>query len=72
MTVDDSINVVTFKTKTVLNVLTEIAGLLILARILSFFLVNFHEWKFNKKMKKETNEEFREVFTYSNFKRAIV
>ena len=72
MTVDDSINVVTFKTKTVLNVLTEIAGLLILARILSFFLVNFHEWRFNKKMKKETNEEFREVFTYSNFKRAIV
>jgi len=72
VTVDDSINVVTFKTKTVLNVLTEIAGLLILARILSFFLVNFHEWRFNKKMKKETNEEFREVFTYSNFKRAIV
>ena len=72
MTVDDSINVVTFKTNTVLNVLTEIAGLLILARILSFLLVTFHEWKFNKKMKKETNEEFREVFTYSNFKRAIV
>jgi hypothetical protein len=72
VTVDDSINVVTFKTKTVLNALTEIAGLLILARILSFFLVNFHEWRFNKKMKKETNEEFREVFTYSNFKRAIV
>jgi hypothetical protein len=23
-------------------------------------------------MKKETNEEFREIFTYSNFKRAIV
>ena len=23
-------------------------------------------------MKKETNEEFRDIFTYSNFKRAIV
>jgi len=35
-------------------------------------LVNFHEWRFDKKMKKETGEEFREIFSYSNFKRTIV
>ena len=27
---------------------------------------------FNRKIKKETNEEFREIFTYSNFKRTMV
>ena len=32
----------------------------------------FNENRFNKKMKKETNEEFREVFTYSNFKKALL
>jgi hypothetical protein len=60
------------KSKTVQNVLTEIAGLLVLTRILHILLVTFHEWRFNQKLKKETNEEFREIFTYSNFKRAIV
>jgi hypothetical protein len=63
---------VTFKSKTVQNVLTDIAGLLVLTRILHILLVTFHEWRFNQKMKKETNEEFRDIFTYSNFKRAIV
>ena len=72
ITVDDSITVVTFKSKTVQNVLTDIAGLLVLTRILHILLVTFHEWRFNQKMKKETNEEFRDIFTYSNFKRAIV
>ena len=72
ITVNDSITIVTFKSKTVQNVLTEIAGLLVLTRILQLLLVTFHEWRFNQKMKKETNEEFRDIFTYSNFKRAIV
>jgi hypothetical protein len=27
---------------------------------------------YNRKIKKETNEEFREIFTYSNFKRTMV
>ena len=72
ITVDDSITVVTFKSKTVQNVLTDIAGLLVLTRILHILLVTFHEWRFNQKMKKETNEEFRDIFTYYNFKRAIV
>jgi hypothetical protein len=72
ITFDDSITVVTFKSKTVQNVLTDIAGLLVLTRILQLLLVTFHEWRFNKKMKKEKNEEFRDIFTYSNFKRAIV
>jgi hypothetical protein len=26
---------------------------------------------FNRKIKKETNEEFRDVFTYSNFKKTM-
>jgi hypothetical protein len=64
--------VINLKSKTFQNVLTEIAGLLVLTRILNLFLVMFNENRFNKKMKKETNEEFREVFTYSNFKKALL
>jgi hypothetical protein len=52
-----------------LNVLTEIAGLLVLFRLAAFLLSIFHEQSFISKMKKETKEEFREVFTYDNFKR---
>jgi hypothetical protein len=66
------VTVVTYKTKTVQNVLTEIAGLLVLVRIFSFLLASFNHWRFNQKMKKETKEEFREVFTYPNFKRTII
>ena len=54
------------------TVLTEIAGLLVLTRILTFLLRSFNEWRFNRKTKKETNEEFREIFTYENFKRIMV
>ena len=72
LSVDDTVTVVTYKAKTVQNVLTEIAGLLVLTRIMSLFLVTFHEWRFNKKMMKETNEEFRDVFTYSNFKKTMI
>ena len=61
--------VVTYKSKTILNVLTEIAGLLVLLRLVTFVLGIFHEQRFILKMKKETKEEFREVFTYDNFKR---
>jgi hypothetical protein len=64
--------VLILKSKTVQNVLTDIAGLLVLTRILHFLLVTYHEYRYNQKMKKETNEEFRDIFTYSNFKRAIV
>jgi hypothetical protein len=63
---------VTYKLKTVQNVLSEIAGLLIISRVLALFLHSFNEWKFNKKIKKETNEEFRDVFTYPNFKKTMV
>jgi hypothetical protein len=70
--IDENINVVSYSRKTVQTVLTEIAGLLVLTRILQFFLVTFHEWRFNKKMIRETGEEFREVFTYPNFKRGRV
>jgi len=66
------VTVVTYKTKTVQDVLTDIAGLLVLTRILSLLLSTFHEWRFNQKMKRETGEEFREIFTYSNFKRTMV
>ena len=72
VSVDDTLIVMTFKTKTVQNVLTEIAGLLVLTRILHMILIIFHENRFNEKMKKETKEEFRDVFTYSNFKRAML
>lgn len=72
MQVDDTVTVVTYKSKTVQNVLTEIAGLLIISRILTIFLHSFNEYMFNRKIKKESNEEFREVFTYSNFKKTMV
>jgi hypothetical protein len=70
--IDENVNVVSYSRKTVQTVLTEIAGLLVLTRILQFFLVTFHEWRFNRKMIRETGEEFREVFTYPNFKRGMV
>jgi hypothetical protein len=66
------VTVVTYKSKTMLNVLTEIAGLLVLFRLATLVLGIFHEQRFISKMKKETKEEFREVFTYDNFKRLQV
>jgi hypothetical protein len=54
------------------NVLTEIAGLLVLVRVFTFILSVFHEKRFISKMTKQTKEEFREVFTYENIKRLIV
>ena len=51
------------------NVLTEIAGLLVVMRVFTIILGVFHEKRFISKMQKETKEEFREVFTYENFKR---
>jgi hypothetical protein len=64
--------VINFTSKTVQTVLTEIAGLLVLTRILQFILLSFHEWRFKSKMKEETGEDYREVFTYTNFKRNMV
>jgi hypothetical protein len=69
---DKAVTVVTYKSKTVASVLSEIGGLLVLIRILTFLLRSFNEWRFNEKIKKETNEEFREIFTYSNFKKSMV
>jgi hypothetical protein len=69
---DKVVTVVTYKSKTVASVLSEIAGLLVLIRIFTFLLRSFNEWRFNEKIKKETNEEFREIFTYSNFKKSMV
>ncbi len=63
--------VVTYKVKNVQRVLSEIAGLLVLTRILTLVLRSFNEWSFNRKMTKENNEDVREVFTYSNFKKAM-
>ncbi len=64
--------VVTYKVKTVQSVLNEIAGLLVLTSILTFFLSMFNEWSFDRKIMKEANEDFREVFTYQNFKKTMV
>jgi hypothetical protein len=69
---DKAVTVVTYKSKTVQSVLSEIGGLLVLIRILTFLLCSFNEWRYNEKIKKETNEEFREIFTYSNFKKSMV
>jgi len=66
------VTVVTYKFKTLQSVLTEIAGLLVLTRLLTMFLRAFNEWQFNKKIKSESKEEFRDVFTYTNFKRNMV
>ena len=62
--VDNTVTVVNYKSKTVQNVLTEIAGLLIFSSILNFFLEYFNEWMFNKNINKKCNEDFRDVFTY--------
>ncbi len=62
--IDPIVTVVTYKVKTLQRVLTEIAGLLVLTRILTLVLRSFNEWSFNRKMKKENNEDIREVFTY--------
>ena len=70
--IDPIVTQVTYKVKTVQKVLTEIAGLLVLTRILTLILRLFNEWSFNRKMTKKNNEDIREVFTYSNFKKAIV
>jgi hypothetical protein len=70
--IDDIVTIVTFRSKTLLNVLTEIAGLLVIFRLATFIIGIFHEQRFISKMKKETKEEFREVFTYDNFKRLQV
>jgi hypothetical protein len=70
--IDDSVKVITYKSKTVQNVLSEIAGALVLLRVFTLILSVFHEQRFISKMKKETKEEFREVFTYENFKRLMI
>ncbi len=70
--IDDFLTQVTYEAKTVQQVLTEIAGILVLLRILSLMLSVFHEWTFNRKMSEETQEEFREVFTYENFKNNMI
>ena len=72
MLVDDTVTVLTYKSKTVLSVLTDIAGLLVIACLLTFLLHSFNECMFNRNFKRETNDEFREVFTYMNFKKAMV
>jgi hypothetical protein len=66
------VTVVTYKSDTMMNVLTYIAGLLVLLRLATLALSIFHEQRFISKMKKETKEEFREVFTYENFKKLQV
>jgi hypothetical protein len=66
------VTVVTYKDKTVRAFLNEIAGLLVLTSILTFLLSMFNEWSFDRKIMKEANEDFREVFTYQNFKKTMV
>ena len=70
--VDNTVTVVTYKDKTVQKALSDLAALLVLTRILTLLLSIFNEWNFNRKMMKETDEEFKEIFTYSNFKRTMV
>ena len=64
-----------YKAKTLAQALTEIAGLIVLFKAISFLLSLFHEWKFNRLMKQQTQEgeeeDFREVFTYDNFKKNL-
>ena len=69
--IDKSVTVVNYKAKTVQSVLTEIAGMLVLTTVLSFFLSMLNEWSFNRKMSKESNQDYREVFTYPNFKKTM-
>ncbi len=62
----------TYKAKTLQQTFTEIAGLLVLMRVATLILGLYHEYRYNRKIKMETQEEFREVFTYENFKQHIV
>ena len=41
--IDDTVTVVTYKSKTVQNVLGDMAGLLVLLRVSTFFLRAFHQ-----------------------------
>ena len=70
--IDTTVTVITYKTKNLLQVLTEIAGLLVLTTILTLLLTSFNEWMFDRKIKRQTNDEFRDIFTYSNFKRTMI
>ncbi len=70
--IEDEVTVVTYKAKTLQQTLSEIAGLLVLIRVASLILGLFHEYRYNRKIMKETQEEFREVFTYENFKKQIL
>ena len=72
MLVDDTVTVVTYNSKTVQSVLTEIAGLFVIAILFTFFLGLLNEWSFNRNFQRETNDEFKEVFTYMNFKKAMI
>ena len=54
------------------NVLTDIAGLLVLVKVFTLMIRVFHEKRFISKMNQANkNEDFREVFTYENIKRLI-
>lgn len=72
LSVDDMVTVVIYKSNTFNDFLRENSGLLLLTGVFTLILNQLNKWKFNKKMKKETNEEFREVFTYPNFKKILV
>lgn len=43
LVIDDTVTIVTFKQKTIQNVLTEVAGLLVILRIFTFISGIFHE-----------------------------
>lgn len=71
VSVDPLVTVVLYQAKTLQQTLSEIAGLFVLVKGLSFLFRRYNEFRFNREMKKETGEEFREVFTYPNFRKSI-
>ena len=69
--IDPIIKIVTFKPKSLLQALSEIGGLLIIFRI-SLLLVYAHEKFFDRELNKTNSQNFKELFTFDNFRNALL
>ncbi|TNV80795.1 hypothetical protein FGO68_gene5147 [Halteria grandinella] len=74
ISVSNVIIVVQYQAKKVLATLAEVSGLLILLKILTVVFSFIHEYLFNKEMRDQEEigeRNYKEVFTYTNFKKAL-
>lgn len=74
ISVSNKITVVKYKSKKVLTALAEASGLLVILKVLSLFFSYIHEYLFDREMREKEEEGercYKEVFTYTNFKKAL-